>query len=302
MAVPNIDQQAAAAFQANVRQISQQQGSKLRAFTDSWSPSAVNGHWDVLGAGEASDKTRDTASSGNETGRQYYRRVAIATPSNDHELIESHDPSLMLSDPKSKIVTSLGMSMGRSMDSKILAAAVGNATTVTRTAASEPEHAASALPASQIVGDGTTPITFDMITEIMEKFNQADVDESLEKIAVIGPRQIRELLNLTEVTSSDYVNREQLQKMSGVGVAAGYFGWTWIMSTRLPIPATGERSCVFMTRDAIGFNIPQDVWTMCERDSSRQYAWRPYAEYTGGAVRIEDAKVVRAHVADATAP
>lgn len=299
MPVPNLPTVVVDAFQANVRQTSQQKGTKAMVATDNWSPQAETGSWDVLGAGEATAKARDTASSGNETGRQYERRLAIATPFNDHELIESHDPSLMLSDPKSNLTQSLGFSMGRSMDSRILSAAVGDAIVVTRTS-SEPTHTATALPAGQTVGDGTGPMTFDLITEIMEKFNLSDVDESIAKYAFIGPRQVRELLNLVEVTSSDYVNREQLQQMSAVGVAPGFFGWTWIMSNQLPSPATGEKSCVFMCKDAVGWHLPQDVWAMCERDPARQYAWRPYSEYTGGAVRIQDEQVVEAHVADAT--
>jgi hypothetical protein len=288
------------AFRDNVRQLAQQMGSKARAWTDQFSAQAETGNWDRLGDAEAGAKTRKMATP--EGARVWSRRIAVATPYNDAEIVESEDPSLMIADPNSNIVQSLGYSMGRKQDDIIFAAAVGTALTSVRSSDGSNAPTSDALPAGQTIGDGTGAMSFDLVTEALQQFNTNDVPLEDDRVCFIGPQQVRELMNLTENTSSDYVNREALQNLNSSGVVANWMGATWIMSTRLPIPATGQRSCIMMTRKAMGFHIPQDITTFVERDPSLSYAWRPYCQFTAGAVRVEDEHIVRLHVADATAP
>jgi len=274
------------AFHQGVTHLVQQRASKLRGWVDDWSPDAETGNWDRLGKGEASAKTRKMATP--ETGRVWSRRTAIASPYNDAEIIEQEDPTRMLEDPKSHIIRSLGYSMGRKMDNIIIQAAIGNATNSVRDNDSSNTPTQIALPASQIVGDYSTAISFGAATEVREIFNTNELEDE-EIVALIGPRQVRELQNLTEVTSSDYVNASAL--MSGK-IVSGWYGMTWIMHNGLNHGATLQTDCVFMTRDAIGFHIPQDVTTKCSEDPGTSYVWRPYAQFDAGAVRIEDEKVV----------
>jgi len=290
------------AFRDSVRQLAQQKTSKTRGWCDQFSQEAETGNWDRLGAGEAVAKPRVTA-TGDGTGRVWSRRIAIATPFKDDEVVEVEDPSLMLSDPNSNLVTSLGYSMGRKMDDIILTAAMGGALNSVRNSDGTNAPTTIAVPAAQIVGDFSEPISFDAITEIIEIFNTNDVDMEEPKVAIIGPRQVRELMNLTEQTSSDYV---QVQALQQNGIVPNWMGFTWIMSTRLffnsPTPAIAEQSCVFMSRKAMGFHIPQDIVAFVERDPSINYAWRPYTQFTAGAVRVEDKHLVVLRVLDSSIP
>jgi len=281
-------------FRDLVRHLAQQKGTKARGWCDDWSPEAETGNWDRLSKGEAAPKTRKMATP--ETGRVWSRRIAIATPFNDAEITEVEDPSVLLLDPNSNIVQSLGMSMGRKMDNIIFPAAIGNALNSVRASDGSNTPTNIALPAGQIVGDYSEAINFDAITEINEKFNTNDLDDE-EVVAFVGPRQVRELQNLAEVTSSDYVNASALMSRK---IVTGWYGMTWIMSTQLPTDGTGERSCIFMTRKAMGFHIPQDITTFVAQDPSLSYAWRPYCQFDAGAVRIEDEHVVALRVLDAT--
>jgi hypothetical protein len=83
-------------------------------------------------------------------------------------------------------------------------------------------------------------------------------------------------------------------------------GMTWIMSNRLyfnsPVPAITQQSCIFMTRKAMGFHIPQDITTFVERDPGYSYAWRPYCQFSAGAVRVEDEHLVWGKFLDASVP
>jgi hypothetical protein len=302
MSNTSISQVYVDAFRDSVRQLAQQKTSKTRGWCDQFSQEAETGNWDRLGAGEAVVKPRLTA-TGDGTGRVWSRRIAVATPWKDDEVTEVEDPSMMLVDPNSNLVTSLGYSMGRKMDDIVLTAAMGGALNSVRDGAGANAPTTIAVPASQTVGDWTAPISFDAITEVLEIFNENDVDMDEAKVAIIGPRQVRELMNLTEQTSSDYVQAQALQQN---GIVPNWMGFTWIMSTRLyfnaPVPAATEQTCVFMTRKAMGFHIPQDITAFVERDPSINYAWRPYCQFTAGAVRVEDKQLVVGKFLDASVP
>ncbi len=302
MSNTTIEQVYIDAFRDSVRQLAQQKTSKTRGWCDQFSQEAETGNWDRLSEGEAVAKLRiDPTGSG--TGRVWSRRIAIATPYKDDEVTEVEDPSLMLSDPNSNLVTSLGYSMGRKMDDIILTAAMGGALNSVRAGDGTNTPTTIAVTAGQKVGDFSTPISFDAITEILEKFNENDVDMEEPKVAIIGPRQVRELMNLTEQTSSDYVQAQALQQN---GIVPNWMGFTWIMSTRLffnsAVPAVAEQTCVFMSRKAMGFHIPQDIVAFVERDPSINYAWRPYTQFTAGAVRIEDEHLVLGQFLDSSVP
>jgi hypothetical protein len=288
------------AFRDNVRQLAQQKGSKLRAWCDQFSSEAETGNWDRLTKGEAVTKPRLTA-TGDGTGRVWSRRIAVAAPWKDDEVTEVEDPSMMLIDPNSNLVTSLGYSMGRQMDRLVIQGAIGNALNSVRNGDGSNAPTNIALPAGQIVGDYSTPISFDMVTEAIQIFNTNDVPMDEPKVAIIGPQQIRELMNLTEQTSSDYVQAQALQQN---GIVPNWMGFTWIMSTLLTslVPAENEKDIIFMSRKGCGFHIPQDVTAFVERDPSINYAWRPYCQFTAAGVRVEDEHVVVGRVLDPTVP
>jgi len=285
------------AFRDSLRQLAQQKTSKIRAWTDQFSAEAETGNWDRLGKGEASAKGR-LAATGDGTGRVWSRRIAVATPYKDDEVVECEDPSLMLQDPNSNLITSLGYSMGRKMDDIIIAAAKGTALNSVRNSDGSNAPTSLAVPTTQIIGDYTKALSFDMVTEVLEKFNTNDVDMEEPKVAIVGPRQVRELMNLTEQTSADYVQAQALQQN---GIVPNWMGFTWIMSTRLNVGnSTGHGDVLFMSRKAMGFHLPQDIVTFCERDPALNYAWRPYCQFDGGAVRVEDEHLVWGKVLDSS--
>ncbi|GAG42442.1 unnamed protein product, partial [marine sediment metagenome] len=109
-----------------------------------------------------------------------------------------------------------------------------------------------AFDANQIVGDYTTPISFDFITAVQEKFMENDIDMSIPKVAVVGPTQVRKLMQLTEQTSADYVHREALQTLTSVGIVPNWMGFTWVCSTRLVVPTTDQLDCLFFSKRALG--------------------------------------------------
>jgi len=254
---------------------------------DTDSEQAETGAWDRLSSGEMSDKGRIEATG--ETGRTWSRRIAVALPFKDSEVTEVEDPSMMIADPNSKIVKSISMAVGRKYDDLIIAAATGTAL--------DGEGNANALPAAQILGSYTEAITFSAITKVQRQFLRNDIELDIPKVAVVGPEQIMQLMNTTEATSSDYVSGK-LNELSSTGIVASWLGFTWIMSTRLTIPAADQLDCLFFTDQALGLHSPEDMRAFVMQDPSINYAWRPYAQINCGAIRVEDEHIVQLKVND----
>lgn len=291
MALTNPQNVRVDAFTDNLRHLAQQEFAKLLNWVDHESPEAETNAWDRLSSGEMSSKSRNTASAGNETGRQWTRRSALALPYNDHELVETQDINMMLQDPKSNLLQSMGMAAGRNYDNVILDAATGTVRVITRSGG-DPTTTATAFPAGQIISDYSAEISFDYVAQIQKKFMQNDIDPMVPKVAVVGPTEVYLLQNLTEQTSADYVNSQALQKLTESGIVHNWMGFTWIMSNRTNTPTTDQRDCVFFTKRAMGLHTARGITTKCAEDPSRQYAWRPYCEMDIGACRIEDEQIV----------
>ena len=275
-------------FEQNLRQVAQQETVKLKPWVQVRGEESENHNWEKLGASNASLKTtRLQATPVADTA--WGRRVAVSATWDNGESTEQEDPVQMLVDPNSNLVMSLGYSMRRAQDDVIIAAATA--------AALEGDGTTTAFTAGQTVGDYTTPITFDSITEVQEIFMNNDIDPSVLKVAVVGPTQVRKLMQLTENTSSDYVRAQQLQQY---GIAPSWMGFDWISSTRLlhPTAPGTDIDCLFMTKRAIGMNIPKDISAKVAEDPSISFAWRLYCFTVMGAVRVEDEQIVRGAFAD----
>jgi Phage capsid protein len=175
--------------------------------------------------------------------------------------------------------------MRRQVDDVIFASATGTALDGT--------GAAVAFPAGQVVGTGVASFTYDGVTEVYEKFMVNDIDPDEQKYMIIGPTQLRKMQQLTEYTSSDYVN---IKALANKGFVESWMGFDWIVSNRLLVPAAGQISCLAMTKQAIGLQMNRDITTRVAEDPSISFAWRIYAYMTLGAVRVEDEHIVHWHL------
>jgi hypothetical protein len=248
-------------------------------------------NWERLQATDALEKTgRRQESSSFYVDDTWSRRVATPQTFVHLMTVEHEDKVQMLVDPESAYADNQAMAMNRSWDDIIIAAATGDAL--------DGDGAAVTFPASQTVGDGTTAITFDAITEIQEVFMGHDIDLTVPKVAIVGPTQVRKLMQLTEQTSADYVHKEALMKLNTYGIVPNWMGFTWIMSTRLLAPSAGEISCLFYTGKALGLTINQDVMTRIGENPDKAYMIQVFAQYTAGAVRVEDEHIVEGHFLD----
>ena len=276
-------------FENIVRHLAQQSESRLLPTVDTRNVQSEKHNWETMGENVTTQKTAPrTATPENDS--PWDRRVSVAATWHTGDSFEREDPVQMLVDPGSNIAYSLGMAMKRRQDDIIIAAATGNAL--------DGAGAPVAFPAAQLIDRSTEKFSFDAVTEVYEKFMDNDIDPGLEKVFVIGPKQLRKLQQMTEYTSSDYV---QVKALAQNGFVRDWMGFMWIVSTRLldpAITAAGEIGLLAYSRKAIGLQMNQDIAVRVGEDPSISFAWRIYAHMTLGAVRVEDEHIVHLVVRD----
>ena len=291
MAAHTVSNSFVQTYEETVRHLAQQSTIKLRDWVQERGVQSINHNWETLGSVDASLKAPRTDLTPIDTpvsGNTFDRRVSLAQSYHVGDLVEQEDQVKAIINLNNNIAMSQGMAMKRQIDDVIIEAATADAL--------DGGGASIPLPAEQIVGDGTTQISFDMVTEVSEKFMENDIDPDVPKIFVVGPKQIRKLLQLTEVNSSDH---NTVKELAGNGMISSWMGFDWIFSTRLNIPSVDELDCLAFTRRAIGLQMNRDITARIAEDPSVSFAWRIYCYMTLGAVRVEDEHMVQVHVADA---
>ena len=286
----SIDNVYVQTFEKNVRYLAQQKLTKLRGTVIERHTQSVKHSWERLGTLDAIAKT--TAVQPTPTQAQdWSRRLSIPSTMNLGTSTELEDGPQMLIDPNSALTRAVAMGMNRAVDDIIIAAATG-------TALDGDGSTAIAFPPTQQIDDAANEITFGKITEVQEKFMNNNIDPDVPKVAVVSPAQVRALMNLTEQTSSDYVHRESLQRLSSSGIVPNWLGFTWIVSTRLLHPAAGTTNCLFYTPEALGLQVNTDITAQIAQDPSISFSWRIYSHMLMGAVRVEDEQIVALEVKD----
>jgi hypothetical protein len=274
-------------FENNVRQLAQQSEARLRMCVQERSVSSEKHNWEKMGKNAAQAKTAARQAT-PENDSDWQRRVSIAETFDIGDTTEQEDPVQMLVDPNSNITVSIGMAMKRAQDDVIIAAATG-------TALEGDGTTNTAFLSTQIVGDYSGIFSYDGVTEVYEKFMENDIDPDTTKYMVVGPKQLRKMQQLTEYTSSDYV---QVKALASSGFVKSWMGFDWIVSTRLTIPSADQVDCFAMTDRAMGLQMNRDITTRVAEDPSTSFLWRIYAYMTLGAIRVEDEQIVHWHLLD----
>jgi hypothetical protein len=269
-------------YSSNIQMLSQQKGSLLRDKVRLESVVGKNAFFDQVGSVTAtvrSSRHSDTPQADTPHSR---RRVTLV----DYEfadLIDDLDKVRMLADPTSSYAMAAAYAMGRAMDDNIIAAATGTANTGVAGGTS------TALPGSQIIAEaGTGRFTIGKLRQAKEILDLADVDPSLPRHIVVGPKQITDLLGTTEVTSSDFNTVKALAS----GDINSFLGFNFVVSNRLAV-GTNIRDCIAFVNDGIALAVGKDVTARIDERADKGYATQVYYSAAFGATRMEENKVVK---------
>ena len=273
-------------YSSNVQMLSQQMGSLLRGVVDVESVVGKNAFFDQVGKTTAVLRTSRHADTPQIDTPHSRRRVSLA----DYEwadLIDNADKVRLLIDPTSSYAKAAAAAMGRAMDDVIIAALGGTSYTGETGSTSVP------LPAGQKPYSGsnqTDGLTVAKLLAAKKTLDLADVDPSLPRFIVCGPTQISDLLNTTEVKSSDFNTVKALAQ----GQLDSFLGFKFIVSNRLKFDATNtdDRLAYAFTSDAIKLAIGQDVIARIDERADKSYSTQVYYAMSIGATRMEEEKVV----------
>ena len=237
-------------YDDNVRHLAQQMETRLRPKIYEVSSGGKAYNFERLAKTEVIEKTarrQDTEDS--YVDDEWSRRVATPKTYFHTMTVEHEDEVQMLVDPKSNYAYNQAMAFNRQYDRTIIEAAHGDAV----------DGDGTPVPFDDglyTTGDGTAPISFDMVTEDQEKYMRDEIMPDFPKCMVIGPKQVRKLMQLTEQTSADYVQAQALQRY---GIVPNWLGYLWVVSNLLNIPGAGELELISFTMRGIGLAVNQDI-------------------------------------------
>ena len=288
-------------FASTIQMLSQQKdsrfGDKVRNESVANAEEAYFNLFDAM-----PDPTPDTDRHGLTPWGEYEANRRKATPAKWEKgtMIDKKDARRMTVDPQNPVVMAQSMSFSRKKDKILYAAMLGTSY--------EGKAGTTAVlfkdESIGINGDGTvsvlgTAVSNDTITEVpmtmakmltmMTIFNEAEVDPSIRKYWAVSPNDIKHMLNMTEVASSDYNTVKALQEGKlETYMGFGFFWWNFL------IRDTDDGTCnrtVAWAQDGMILAKIGEFNTQVSILPEHKYSTGVYSEFDLGAVRMEGAKV-----------
>lgn len=273
-------------YEATLRHLAQQGESRLRNWCMERMGRPELHLWDTIGLQTVAQKTNGTRTASPNTATPFARRQSTPTTWHTSDTVEPESVAMVLTDPTSSISMAMGNAIRRKFDDLIITAALG--------ATLDEAGASTAYNDTDFkLGGATQAFDFAFITSVQEKFMSNEIFPEEEKVMIVRPNGAKKLLALAQATSSDYVNAKAL---ASTGFVDKWMGFTWVVSNLLPNVTGLQYNYIAMTRRAIGLHITKDIWTRVAEDPTQSFDTRIYAAFTAGAVRVEDAHVVKLHV------
>ena len=216
------------------------------------------------------------------------------------DLIDKPDRLKMLIDPQSAYSQNQAFSLNRQIDDVVIAALGGNAygghtgsTTIAYSAVGECRiiNSDGTIVAAGTAHSGATEtaLTIAKLLTCKELLDNAEIDEGRQRYFLTNPHNINQLLNTTEVKSSDYNTVKALAK----GDIDTFMGFNFIRSTRLATGAdtAATRSFAF-AQDAIVLAVQDEPSVSIDLRPDLLNSTQIYSTLGVGATRVEGPAVV----------
>lgn len=287
-------------YKASILLLSQQKMSLLRQCCRMEDVTGDTLYVDRVGATEAqliSDRHGDTPL----ISTPHSRRKLTMSDYNWSDMVDTLDKLKMLIDPETVYGQNAVMAFNRTMDDVIIEALGGAAygghaggTTINNYDAGEcrcVQGDGTVQTAGSAPGDTTeTGLTIAKLLTCKQLLDDAEIDPARQRYFVTNPYNINQLLNTTEVKSSDY----NTVKALAMGQIDTFMGFKFLMSTRLKVDATdtGCTNCYAFTQDAIVLAVSAEPTVRVSERADKNYSTQVYVEMSLGATRVEGPAVV----------
>lgn len=268
-------------YSANVQMLSQQKGSRLSGKVRNESITGKNAFFEQIGSVSARKRPSRHADTPRMDTPHARRRVSPV----DYDwadLIDDEDKVRMLIDPTSSYAMAAAWAMGRAKDDALIEAAVGTAYT------GEAGTTAVSLPAAQKVAVGAAGLTIAKLLSAKEIIDSADVDPDMARYIALSAYQVTDLLNTTEIKSSDYNTVKALAQ----GQLNTFLGFEFTRTERLGTDTNGDRQVTCWVEDGLLLATGSEMSTKITERADKNYATQVFNSMSIGATRMEEVKVV----------
>lgn len=267
------------AYSKNIMQLAQQKYSKL-ANTVYMKPNVRGKTFfqDQIGQWEMETKGgRNVETPNNDP--VLGRRMGIMVDFHDNRMLDRGDELKTISDPRSAYTIAAASALGRRIDQTIIEAALGPSYSG--------ETGSNTVTNGNIVLATASSLTLERIVAVKQQFDNADV-EMEDRVFVVTPQALDNLLNVEQATSSDYNAVKALVR----GEIDTWMGFKWIMSTRLAAVSASTLIGVAYQRYGICMAMADQPYVRTDERADKSYSWQVYYELNIGATRLEEDRVV----------
>lgn len=205
-----------------------------------------------------------------------HSRRAVTLISSDATVLVSDEHKLRsMVDPQNGYTNTIVYALGRREDKHVIDALTGTATTAAVTTGSGIiTYGTQALPSARKIGGATA---FDLARTInaAELLSKAGVPSGPgERIMLYSPGQLRDILAITQASSSDFTKNQIHDKGTINGVQWEGFLWieipdviredaSTVLHRMLALAAT-TRSCIAFHRSCVGISSSKDIQTVID--------------------------------------
>ena len=287
-------------YKANILLLSQQKQAKLRGCCRMEDMTGDTMFVERVGPTEMTliaDRHGDTP----QTDTDHSRRKLTVADYDWSDKIDKLDKLKMLIDPQSTYVVNAVAAANRQLDDIIITALGGAAysghtggTTVNNYDTDECRLVASDGTIVAAGGNHTntteTGLTIAKLLTCKQLLDDAEIDDDRQRYFLTNPYNINQMLNTTEVKSTDY----NTVKALAMGQLDTFMGFKFIKSTRLSVDGTdtGATNCYAFAQDAIVLSIAQEPMVQVDQLPTKRYTTQVYVCQSMGATRVEGPAVV----------
>lgn len=269
----------AQAYSQNIMQLAQQKYSKL--LNTVYVKPNVRGKTffqDQIGQWSMEVKgSRNTQTPNNDPVLS--RRMGIMVDYHDNRLLDRGDELKSISDPRSAYTIAAAQSLGRKIDEVIITAAIGTSYSG--------ETGSSSVTNGNIILATAASMTLARVIAVKAQLDAQDV-EMEDRVFVVTPAALDNLLNTTAATSSDYNSVKALIR----GEIDTWMGFKWIMSTRVTAVSASTLIGVAYQKYGIALAMASEPIVRTDERADLSYSWQVYTELNIGATRLEENRVV----------
>lgn len=268
-------------YKGTLYNLVQQKGSRLREAVTVEAVNGEFGYFDQIGATAAIERTSRHSDS-PLVNTPHSRRQVTMRDFEWGDLIDNPDKVRLLVDPSSSYLQSAMWALGRKVDDIVVEAALGTAKT------GKTGGTTVALPSAQKLAVASSGLTLAKLLSAKEILDSKEADPDDPRVMAVTAKQVSNLLNTTEVKSSDYNTVKALAQ----GELDSFLGFRFIRTERLTNDGSGNRQVIAWTKSGLLLALGSDVKGRVIERPDKSFSVYAYASLSCGATRMEEEKVV----------